>query len=169
MPDTKKWIRFAAYTIEILLLFALQGAPQLFPPIFGARPILMIPAAITIAMMERETAAMSFGIFAGLLMDFSGGGGLGFYASLLAVLCFCISRLSSTILRVSMVSAILSGLCATTLTLFFGWLIRYVIRGYSAAGYVAIHHFLPLCFYTLLLFPLIFYINRGIARTFYRE
>ncbi|WP_099206024.1 rod shape-determining protein MreD [Scatolibacter rhodanostii] len=169
MSDRKRWIRFVAYSLEIILLYALQDSPWLFPPIFGVRPILMIPAAVTIAMVEKETPAMSFGIFTGLLMDFSASAGLGFFASVLAVLCFVISRMSSTILRVNMMSAVVSGLWATVVAVFLGWLFRYVLKGYSSAGYVALHNYLPVCFYTLLLLPLIFYINRGIARTFRPE
>lgn len=169
MPDGKKIIRFIAYTIEILILYALQETPLLFPPIFGAKPLLLIPAAVTVAMVEREGAAMGFGILAGLLLDFGVGGGLGFYGAVLAVLCFVVSRLSTTILRVSMLSAVVSGLWVTVLTVFLGWIFRYTFGGYSAASYVALHHYLPVCLYTLLFFPLVFYINRGIARTFWRE
>ena len=169
MPDGKKIIRFTAYALEMLVLYALQQTPGLFPMIFGAAPLLVIPAAATIAMLEKETAAMSFGIYAGILLDFSAGGGLGTYAAVLAVLCFFISRLSHAMLRVNMVSAVLCGLFVTVITVFLGWLFRYVMQGYSAAGYVALHYYLPTCLYTLLLFPLIFYMNRGIARTFVKQ
>lgn len=169
MPDAKKWIRYTAYALEILLLYALQETPELLPLIFGVRPVLLIPAAATIAMLEGEGTAMGFGIYAGLLMDFSAGGGLGTYAAILAVLCFFLSRVAHSVLRVSMGSAVLTGLLITVLTVFLGWIFRYVLRGYSGAGYVALHYYLPSCLYTLLLFPLIFYINRGIARTFVKE
>lgn len=168
MPDGKKWIRCVAYTLEILILYALQQTPQVFPVIFGARPLLMIPAAVTIAMMEDEGTTMGFAVFAGLLLDFSAGGSLGFYAAVLAVLCFVVSRMSHTILRVHMLSAALSGLWVTVITVFLGWIFRFVARGYTGAGYAALHFYLPTCLYTMLLLPLIFIINRGIARTFVR-
>ena len=44
-----KGIRFFAYVLEILVLFMVQETPGLLPPILGARPVLLIPAALSIA------------------------------------------------------------------------------------------------------------------------
>ncbi|HCB90399.1 MAG TPA: rod shape-determining protein MreD, partial [Ruminococcaceae bacterium] len=49
------------YSIEILVLFVLQETPGLIPEIGGARPVMLIPAAVCIAMFESETPAMAFG------------------------------------------------------------------------------------------------------------
>ena len=54
--DRYKIIRYFAYTIEILILYMVQETPGLLPEIGGARPVLLIPAAISIAMFESELA-----------------------------------------------------------------------------------------------------------------
>ena len=46
--EWNKVIRYLAYTLELLVLFMLQETPGLLPPLFGARPVLLFPAVITI-------------------------------------------------------------------------------------------------------------------------
>ena len=64
-----KVIRCVAYTIEIILLFILQELPYLMPSLLGVRPLLLIAAPMTIAILENEKIGLGFGVFAGLLMD----------------------------------------------------------------------------------------------------
>ena len=49
-----KVIRCVAYTIEIILLFILQELPYLMPSLLGVRPLLLIAAPMTIAILENE-------------------------------------------------------------------------------------------------------------------
>ena len=67
--DRYKIIRYFAYTIEILILYMVQETPGLLPEIGGARPVLLIPAAISIAMFESELAGIAFGLLCGLFLD----------------------------------------------------------------------------------------------------
>lgn len=169
MPDIKKVLKMAAFAAEILIFYALQQAPGVFPPIFGARPFLLITAAVTIAMLEDEIPAMCFGIWAGLLMDFSIGNGLGLYAAVLAALCFVVSLLSRSFLRVGMPTAVICGMLVTVVSVFIGWIFNFVFGGYSNAGFVAVNYLIPSCFYTVLLIPLVFYVNRGISKSLARK
>ena len=68
--EWNKVIRYLAYTLELLVLFMLQETPGLLPPLFGARPVLLFPAVITIAMFETEIPALAFGVVGGLFCDF---------------------------------------------------------------------------------------------------
>ena len=52
MPNRKKWIRYVLYAVEILLLFLLQDTPGLLPQIMGVKPLPVLSAALTIAMVE---------------------------------------------------------------------------------------------------------------------
>ena len=72
--DRYKIIRYFAYTIEILILYMVQETPGLLPEIGGARPVLLIPAAISIAMFESELAGIAFGLLCGLFLDIGMGG-----------------------------------------------------------------------------------------------
>lgn len=69
-----------------------QETPGLIPELFGARPVLLIPVALSIALFEGERPSMMFGLFSGLLIDFGIGGALGFHALLLAATCFFFKR-----------------------------------------------------------------------------
>ena len=62
--EWNKVIRYLAYTLELLVLFMLQETPGLLPPLFGARPVLLFPAVITIAMFETEIPALPLGWWA---------------------------------------------------------------------------------------------------------
>ena len=83
--EWNKVIRYLAYTLELLVLFMLQETPGLLPPLFGARPVLLFPAVITIAMFETEIPALAFGVVGGLFCDFGLSGTLGFHALVLGV------------------------------------------------------------------------------------
>ena len=52
MADRKRWMRWALYAVQLLLLFVLQETPGLLPPVMGAKPMLILAAALTIAMVE---------------------------------------------------------------------------------------------------------------------
>lgn len=156
-------LRYFIYGLELLVLFVLQQTPGLFPEIYGTRPVLLIPAAITIALFEREIPAMAYGVAAGLLLDFGFGGALGIHALLLALICFFVSLLTKTVLQMHFVTALITAVWTVALMVFAGWLLQYVLPGYTHPGYALLHCYLPKYLYTLLLFPLIFLINRGVS------
>ena len=95
---------------ELLVLFMLQETPGLLPTIFGSRPLLVLPAVLTIALFEKELPAMIFGIVGGLLLDFGLSGVMGFHALILAVLCFLVSLLAQVYLQVNIVTAVFMGI-----------------------------------------------------------
>lgn len=163
MRDFNRIIRYLAYTLELLVLFMVQETPGLMPQIFGARPVLILPAVITIALYEEELPAMSFGIVGGLFCDFGLSGALGFHALLLAALCFLVSILSRVYLQVNIVTAIITGFWTIGLTVCAQWLFLYYFS-YSMPGYAFVHHYLPKYFYTLLFLPLLYLLNRGISQ-----
>src|SRR5699024_4789730 len=73
---------YACYGMLLLVLYTLQTTPGLFV-IAGIKPNLVIPAALTIAMLEGEFLGGIYGAFAGLLCDLNGPALFGFYAILL--------------------------------------------------------------------------------------
>ena len=80
MRDFNRVIRCLAYTLELLVLFMLQETPGLLPPIYGVRPVLLLPAVIAIALFEEEIPAMAFGIVGlrpgrGFGLSWGGAGG----------------------------------------------------------------------------------------------
>ena len=162
MTDFNRLIRYLAYTLELLVLFMLQETPGLLPTIFGSRPLLVLPAVHTIALFEKELPAMIFGIVGGLLLDFGLSGVMGFHALILAVLCFLVSLLAQVYLQVNIVTAVFMGIWTAGIVICLQWVFLYYFRGYSLPGYAFMHHHLPKYFYTLLFFPLVYLLNKGL-------
>ena len=128
MVDFNRVIRYLAYTLELLLLFMVQETPGLLPHIFGARPVLLFPAVITIALFETELPALFFGVGGGLLCDFGLSGTLGFHALVLGVLCFFISLLVRVYLQNNLATAALTGIVAIGLTVCLQWVFLHLLR-----------------------------------------
>ena len=131
MRDLNRIVRSLAFVLELLVLFMLQETPGLLPHVYGARPVLVLPAAAVIAMFEEETRAMAFGVAAGLFCDFGYSGVLGFHALVMGVLCFFISLLVRTFLQVNPVTAMLTGIVALGLAFGAQWLFFYYLHYYS--------------------------------------
>ncbi len=162
MTDFNRVIRYLAYTLELLVLFMLQETPGLMPAIFGSRPLMVLPAAVTIALFEPELTAMAFGVLGGLFLDFGFSCPMGFHALILAVLCFFVSTIVKVYLQVNFVTAMITGLWTTAVVVASIWLFLYYFPGYSMPGYAVLHRYLPEYFYTLLFFPLTFLLNKAL-------
>lgn len=161
--DLNKLIRYLAYVLELLVLFMLQETPGLLPSIFGARPVLLFPAVVAIAMLEPEVPALLFGVVGGLFCDFGLSGMLGFHALALGVLCFFISLVIRAYLQNNMATAILTGVWSIGLVVLAQWFFLYFFQ-YSYPAYALTHHYLPKYFYTLLFLPLLYLLNRGLSQ-----
>ena len=161
--DLNKLIRYLAYVLELLVLFMLQETPGLLPSIFGARPVLLFPAVVAIAMLEPEVPALLFGVVGGLFCDFGLSGMLGFHALVLGVLCFFISLVIRTYLQNNMATAILTGVWSLGLVVLAQWFFLYFFQ-YSYPAYALTHHYLPKYFYTLLFLPLLYLLNRCLSQ-----
>ena len=161
--DLNKLIRYLAYVLELLVLFMLQETPGLLPSIFGARPVLLFPAVVAIAMLEPEVPALLFGVVGGLFCDFGLSGMLGFHALVLGVLCFFISLVIRAYLQNNMATAILTGVWSIGLVVLAQWFFLYFFQ-YSYPDYALTHHYLPKYFYTLLFLPLLYLLNRGLSQ-----
>lgn len=168
MADRKKWMRYLLYAVELLLLFILQETPGLLPFIMGAKPMLVLAAALTIAMVEECVPAMAFGIFAGLLADFGGGTPMGYHALVFAVLCFFLSGLCGTRIQIQLFTSVLMGLWSCAAAVLLDWLVLYVTQGYSLAAYALSSAYLPIYFYTLLTIPVCYGLQALIRRFFSR-
>ncbi len=153
-----------SYALEILLLFTLQETPGLLPEILGARPVLVFPAVLCIAMLEREKTALLFGVLGGLLCDFGFSGTLGFHALLYGMLCFFVSLLAQKYMRVTLVTALLTGFWGMGICTLLEWFCLYFFT-YSSPGYVLLRRFVPKLLYSLIFVPLCYLLNHGLYQT----
>lgn len=169
MTDFNRLIRYLAYTLELLVLFMVQETPGLLPYVLGGRPLLLLPAVLTIALFEEDVPSMVFGIAAGLLLDYGLSGVMGFHALLLVILCFLVNLMVKAYLQVNLVTAILTGVWTTAVILAAQWLFLFYLPGYSMPTYALTHHYVPVFFYTLLFFPLVYVLNKGLYQALQKQ
>ena len=158
-----KYLRYFAYTIEILVFFMVQETPGLVPDLFGARPVLLIPVALSIAMFENETVSMAFGLLCGLLIDFGAGGVLGFHGMLLSVGCYSIGLIAANLIQTNFLTAMIIAVISTASIVFLQWVFFYLLFSYAHAAYALTAHYLPRFFYTTAIMPVAYYFNRALA------
>lgn len=161
--NSYKVIRYFGYALELLVVFVLQETPGLVPAAFGARPLLLIPAAVSIALFEGETPSMLFGLAAGLLTDFGYGGIIGFYGLMLAAVCYGVSLIAANLMRTNFLTAMLVGVVVSALSVLLRWVFFYVLYGYADPLYALYAHYLPIFCYTAAVTPLAYYFNRAVA------
>ena len=102
-----KVIRYLAFFLEILLCYIIQTTPGLTLEVFGGRPVLLIPLALSFAVFEDEIPAIFFGVLCGLLSDSGYGGAVGYYAIMLAVLCYFVSVLMGNYMHTNLLTTML--------------------------------------------------------------
>ncbi|MDF1494696.1 rod shape-determining protein MreD [Caproiciproducens sp. CPB-2] len=158
-----KVLRYFAYTIEILVFYMVQETPGLVPDLFGARPVLLIPIALSIAMFEKETAAMAFGLLCGLLIDFGAGGVLGFHGLLLSVICYSVGLIAANLIQTNFLTAMITAVISTGCVVLLQWVFFYLLFSYSHAAYALTAHYIPRFFYTTAFMPVAYYFNRALA------
>ena len=158
-----KAVRYFAYSIELLALFILQETPGLIPAVFGSRPVLVLPAALSIAMFEGQSASMAFGIAGGVLIDFGLGSMLGFHALLLAAGCYLISLVAENLFQTNFLTYLLLSSAAGAAVFLLQWVFFFVLSGYAHAGYALWAHYLPIFCYTTAFAPLLYWFNRALA------
>lgn len=156
-------IRYIAYAIETVALFVLQETPGMIPELYGARPLLLIPAALAIAMFEDEVPAMCFGLLGGLFLDFGAGGTLGFYGLLLGAACYVVSLMAANLFRTNFLTAMLVSVISSAVILTLRWVCFFVLFGYAYPGYAFTAHYVPIFVYTAAVMPLTYYFNRALA------
>lgn len=123
------FFRYLAYTIEIVLMFALSTTPRLLPDIFGAKPVLLVCVALTVAVYEREIPAMIFGMIAGILADLSYTNSIGLFTISLTVICFVVGYAANNLIVATFMNFLLYAFITVGLIFMLYFLVRFVIAG----------------------------------------
>lgn len=163
MENKYKVIRFVAYIIEIIIFFSIQQTPNLLPFIYGAKPLLLIPILVNIALFEDEMIGLWFGVFIGFLMDFGFSNILGFNCIILAI-CGCILGLMSVnLIKVNLLTSTISVISVAVIVYSLQFVFFYLLRMYGANDYMMLYHYLPRLGYTVLVSPIFYFLNKVIA------
>ena len=123
------FFRYLAYSIELILMFALTTVPGLLPDILGAKPALLVGAALTIAVHEREIPAMIFGAAAGILTDIGYTNSIGIFTVSLTVICFIVGYAANNLIVATFLNYLLYSAVAVGGLFMLYFLIRFILAG----------------------------------------
>lgn len=158
--NKKEYIRKACFAAGLLVVALLQNTEGLLPSFFGFRALIIIPALVSVAMFERELSGMFFGLFAGLLWDMSSASGGHFQAIMMTVIGFVCGSLITYLMRNNFVTGTLLTGCALFFHMICCWLKDYIFSGNFDGAYKILTFYIPSCIYTLLYFPLFYFVVR---------
>ena len=164
MLGQKRAIRYLAYGLEIILLFVLQTTPHLLPEIFGGKPLLLIPAALTISFMEAEIPAMFFGLACGAALDLGCGSNIGYYTLMLTIVCFGVSLIFRDYMVISFRNAAVFVAVISVWLIGIYFLIFYLWAGKGEAGYYFLNHYLSRIIYTIITGIGLYFLNRALYK-----
>ncbi len=165
-PENKKLIaRRALYAVLLLVCAVIQNTPGALPEPFGARQLGVVVVVVCIAMYEREFCGLFFGLFAGVLLDVTGGT-QGINAILLTVFGYLCGLLVNNLIRNNVFTALLFSAAALLIYESIYWLVKVVIPGVDGAIGVLFSFYLPSFVYTVVFVPLLFSVVRFIFKRF---
>ena len=149
--------KYTVYVFILLLLYVLQTTPGLFV-LFDAKPMLVVPAAIAIAMYEGEFAGGIYGAFAGLLSDMGSSMLFGFGGLLLAFFCIATGLLVIHLMHCNVWNAILYVAVAMLIQGSLAFLFGFGMWGHANVWMIYVRQTLPLVGYTTVVTPVLFWL-----------
>ena len=165
----KKTIKYSIYALLILLLAVLQFTPHFLPKILGNSPIYLLPAVITIAMFEGESAGAGYAVFAGILWDVQTGFAFGANALFLLLIGVAVGLLIQLLFRNTVVTAIIFTAIACSIQSLFTWFFIDYLRGEQNFIFCFLYILLPTVLYTLLFSAPIYLLVKRINSKFQAE
>ena len=153
--------RRAVFVLFIVISAILQNTGSRFDGVFSAHAFLLIPLVVAISMFEREITSAILGAFAGLLWDLSAGLD-GYNMLLIMLICAVSSILISRLMRNNIVTAVVLGVTAVAVYIFFYILIYIVLDGGGYPLSQIFRFYLPSFILTILFVPLYYYLIKMI-------
>ena len=151
-----RYLKWTAYGLLILLVTLLQATKGLIPPVFGVRPLLVVPLTVCIAMFTGPVGGAAAGIACGILWDLYAARLLGFNALLLLVTgCLC-GLLITLLMRNNLLTALLLSAAALLFVGLMNWLCYTLLLQEPEPVFILLRWILPSLGYTLVLAPLLY-------------
>lgn len=158
-----KIVKNLAYLLEVILCYIIQTTPGMTIEIFGGRPVLLLPLALTISVFENEEPAIFWGVLCGLLSDSNYTGPVGYYAIMLAVVCYVVSRLMTNYIHTNLLTVIMISALSIPVIIFGQFVLFYVAAGYDYVWEYFSMHYISRIVYTFAFVPVMYGVNRFIS------
>lgn len=149
----KRYLKWTAYGLVLLITSIIQSLPRSLPEIGHARPILIIPVAVFIAMFEGPIGGAAAGIAGGILWDLFSDRLFGFNAFLLLIICCACGLMSQLLIRNNLISSMLMAASALFIHGFIDWCIYDLMLENDQPLNVLLWYTLPGFLYSLILSP----------------
>ena len=121
--------RYLAYALEITVLFILGATPGLLPDLFGAKQVLLMGVALTVAVYEHDIPAMIIGAVCGALIDLGYNNSIGLFTITLTVVCFIVGYAANNLIMAKFTNFALYALIAEGAIFMLYFLVRFVWAG----------------------------------------
>ncbi len=155
-----KIIRYAAYSLEIILMLVLQSTPGLIPEVFGGKPILLVSCALSIAAVDEVIPTLAFAAVCGAFADISAGGTVGFFAVALTLLCYVLCCLMRYFFSTGTVVAL--PFCLSAVVVILG--ARFLIFALPPGGAeLFVNHYISRIVYTFAATVPLYFLNRFLS------
>lgn len=158
-------LKHTIYVVLMMMLYVLQTVPGLFV-IGGVKPILLVPAAISIAMMEGEFVGGIYGALAGLLCDTGGFLLFGFNGFVLTLCCVASGLLVIYLMRCNLLACLLFAFITLFIRGSIEYLFAYGMWNYENAWLIYRNRTLPVVAYSTVAVVPLFYLFRALSRRF---
>lgn len=158
----QKATKYFCYCLIIIFADLLQNTSGLFPQVFGARCLLLLPLAIILTIGEDILDGTLLGLFAGLLWDLTGSVHLGFNCIFIAAICFLSCSFVNFLARDTFITNLFSSAVAIALYCLLYWLFFIIIKGVDGGEMTILSFYIPCTVYTIVITPLLWLIIRPI-------
>lgn len=163
------FLKYFAYSILIILLYVLQATPSLMPEIFGSKPLLLVPFALSVASVEDKIPSLVFGAVCGVLTDIASSGGIGYFAIALTLLCFFEAEIFEAYFVPGVMSAFVYSAASVTALILLYFLLFKVLAGIGEPFALFVNHYISRIVYTSLMFIPLCFLTRFIHKSFKKQ
>lgn len=157
-------LKWTALALAVLILAVLQMQAAFYPRFMDITPLFLVPAVVSIAVTEGETAGGIYGIVAGLFWDSGTGRAFGFNALFLMIIGIAVGLFVKFLLRNTALSAFLFTLLFTLSHEFVTWFFFYYMTGDRDLAFSFLHVMLPTVGLTAVFTLPLFFGLRAVSR-----
>lgn len=163
MSSIYKWIRFFAYTLEILSFSIVEQIPNLIPSVNNVKPIILLPIAIMIALFEGQKVGLVFGFIVGLFIDIGATGTIGFNTAAMTCLGFLVGNTAQKIIKFNLITSVAFVIAFTAAFYMLHFVFKFLLQGYSDVVYTFFNHYIIGMLYTVAISPFVYFFNKALA------
>ena len=165
MERVYRYLRYLAYTIEILAFYIIEQIPNLIPHVNNVGPVILLPVSAMIALFEGSGVGLIFGFVIGLFLDCGATGNIGFYSVAVTCLSFLVGAAAEKIINFNLVTSVAIATAFTLAVYALHFVVGFLLKGYIDAIYTLGNHYAIGFLYTSLLTPFVYFFNRAFAMT----